>query len=371
MAMLALPIIKPVFALGIECRDKGSRALACNGSEAKVRSFVSESERVNARKNASLARVIASANSQLMTENAFGPVVLGGNVFGWTVEQDTAFRIFDAFADFGGRAIDTADVYPAWIPGREGGESEQMIGAWLAQRGRRDQFKIATKVGKWDRQKGLAPANLRAAVEGSLQRLHTDYIDIYYAHEDDPSVPQEEYLRAFDALVKEGKVRALGASNFSADRLSSALAISRQNGLASFQYAQDRWNLADRALERELLPTLQREGVQEFPYYSLASGFLTGKYRPGGNVESVRAKGAAEYLANPKNIQLLAALDEIASAHDAPVAAVSLAWLRAQPSVIAPIASARTLEQLRPLFQSVDVRLSEDDVARLSKITAP
>ena len=306
-----------------------------------------------------------------MAENAFGPVMLGGNVFGWTVEQSTAFRLFDAFADFGGRAIDTADVYPAWVAGREGGESEQMIGAWLAQRGRREHFKIATKVGKWERQRGLSAANIRAAVEGSLRRLHTDYIDIYYAHEDDPAVPQEESLRAFDALVKEGKVRALGASNFSAARLSSALAVSRQQGLAAFEYAQDRWNLVERGFEQELLPTLQREGVREFPYYSLASGFLTGKYRPGGKVESSRAEGASGYLSKPKNVELLGVLDQIASAHDVPPASVALAWLRAQPSVVAPIASARTLEQLRPLFQALDVQLSDEQLAQLSAVTAP
>jgi aryl-alcohol dehydrogenase-like predicted oxidoreductase len=306
-----------------------------------------------------------------MAENTFGPVVLGGNVFGWTVEQDAAFRIFDAFADFGGRAIDTADVYPSWAPGRQGGESEEMIGAWLQQRGHRDRFKIATKVAKWDRQRGLSPANIRAAIEGSLRRLNTDYIDIYYAHEDDQSVPQEEYLRAFDALVKEGKVRALGASNFSALRLSSALAISRKNGLAPFQYSQDRWNLVERSLEKELLPTLQREGLSEFPYYSLASGFLTGKYRPGSQVESSRAEGASAYLNNPRNVELLSKLAQIADGHDVPPASVALAWLRAQPSVVAPIASARTLAQLRALFQSADLHLSGEDMAALSAITAP
>lgn len=306
-----------------------------------------------------------------MANSAFGPVVLGGNVFGWTVEQSTAFRLFDAFADFGGRAIDTADVYPAWVAGREGGESEQMIGAWLAERGRREHFKIATKVGKWQRQRGLSAANIRAAVESSLQRLRTDYIDIYYAHEDDPSVPQEESLRAFDALVKEGKVRALGASNFSAARLSSALAFSREHGLAAFEYSQDRWNLVDREVEQVLVPTLQREGVSEFPYYSLASGFLTGKYRPGGKVDSSRAEGASGYLNQPRNVELLAVLDQIASAHDVPPASIALAWLSAQPSVVAPIASARTLEQLRPLFQAADVQLSAEQLAQLSVASAP
>ena len=304
-----------------------------------------------------------------MSASDFGPVVFGGNVFGWTVERDAAFRILDAFADFGGIALDTADVYPAWIPGRQGGESEQMIGDWLARHGGRERFKIATKVAKWDRQRGLSAANIRSAIEGSLRRLQTDYIDIYYAHEDDQTVPQEEYLSAFDGLVKEGKVRALGASNFSAARLSSALTFSRQNGLSPFQYSQDRWNLVEREIEQVLVPTLQRENVQEFPYYSLASGFLTGKYRPGAQVESARAGGAAEYLNEPRNVELLSTLDEIAKAHDVPQASVALAWLRAQPTVVAPIASARTLEQLRPFFQST-IQLSADDLSRLSSRTA-
>lgn len=306
-----------------------------------------------------------------MTASAFGPVVLGGNVFGWTVEQDAAFRIFDAFADFGGRAIDTADVYPSWVPGRQGGESEAMIGAWLLQRRHRDRVKIATKVGKWDRQRGLSASNIRAAVEGSLRRLSTDYIDLYYAHEDDQAAPQEEYLRAFDALVKEGKVRELGASNFSAGRLSSALAVSRDHGLAAFQYSQDRWNLVERSIEKELLPTLQSEGLREFPYYSLASGFLTGKYRPGRKVDSSRAEGAGAYLNQPRNVELLSVLDRIANAHDVPPASIALAWLRSQPSVVAPIASARTLEQLRALFQAADVQLASEDLAALSSATAP
>lgn len=305
-----------------------------------------------------------------MADDAFGPVVFGGNVFGWTVEPEAAFRLLDAFADFGGVAIDTADVYPAWVPGRQGGESEQIIGDWLARGGRRERFKIATKVGKWEPQRGLSAANIRTAVEGSLRRLRTDYIDVYYAHEDDQAVPQEEYLRAFDSLVKEGKVRALGASNFSAARLSSALTFSRANGLATFRYCQDRWNLVDRELEAVLLPTLQRENLREFPYYSLASGFLTGKYRPGLAVESARAGGAAAYLKEPRNLQLLSTLDELARAHDVPPAAVALAWLRAQPTVMAPIASARTLEQLRALFQSTDVVLNTDELSRLSSVTA-
>ncbi len=247
-----------------------------------------------------------------MSDNAFGPVVLGGNVFGWSVERDAAFRIFDAFADFGG----VANRHGGRVSGLGPGPARRRIGAnhrrlARAARGAAEHFKIATKVAKWQRQPGLSAANIRAAIEGSLRRLQTDYVDIYYAHEDDQSVSQEEYLRALDALVQEGKVRALGASNFSATRLSSALAFSRQHGLSAFQYSQDRWNLVERQIEQELVPTLQREQLGEFPYYSLASGFLSGKYRPGAQVESPRAGGAAEYLKVPRNLELLAALDEI------------------------------------------------------------
>jgi aryl-alcohol dehydrogenase-like predicted oxidoreductase len=306
-----------------------------------------------------------------MADNALGPVVLGGNVFGWTVEREAAFRIFDAFVDFGGVAIDTADVYPAWAPGRVGGESEQLIGEWLASRRQRQRIKIATKVAKWTKQPGLSAANIRAAVEGSLSRLQTDYVDLYYAHEDDHHVSQEEYLSAFDQLVKEGKVRALGASNFSAERLASALAISRNQGLAAFQFSQDPWSLVERKIEHTLLPTLQKEGLIELPYYSLASGFLSGKYRPGVQIESPRAKGASAYLDNPRNVTLLEALNEIADAHEVALAAVSLSWLRAQPTVGAPIASARTLEHLRPFFESANLKLTADELRRLSSISAP
>ncbi len=304
-----------------------------------------------------------------MTNSAMGPVILGGNVFGWTVEREAAFHIFDAFVDYGGLTIDTADVYPAWAAGREGGESEQLIGDWLAARGQRTRVKIATKVAKWQRQPGLSTANIQAAIEGSLRRLRTDYIDLYYAHEDDPSVPQEEYLRAFDQLVREGKVRALGASNFSAPRLSSALRLSRENGLAAFEFSQDPWSLVERGIETTLLPTLKKEGITELPYYSLASGFLSGKYRPGNVVDSARARGASVYLDEPRNVSLLALLDEIADAHDVALAAVSLSWLRAQPMVGSPIASARTLDHLRPFFESANLELSADELRRLSEVS--
>jgi aryl-alcohol dehydrogenase-like predicted oxidoreductase len=300
-----------------------------------------------------------------------GPVVLGGNVFGWTVERKDGFDILDAFVAGGGRAIDTADLYPSWAKGRKGGESEELIGEWLASRGHRDKVLIATKVAKWKEQPGLSALNIRTAIEGSLRRLRTDYVDIYYAHEDDPGVEQSEYLTAFDRLVKEGKARVLGASNFTPERLSTALAFSRKNGLAAFEVSQDHWNVIDRGIETTLVPVLEKEGLKELPYWSLASGFLTGKYRPGVTVQSARAAGVREYLDHPANLELLGVLDELAAAHHVSVAAIALAWLRAQPVVAAPIASARTVDQLRPMFEAAGLSLSPDEVSRLSSITAP
>lgn len=297
----------------------------------------------------------------------FGSVVLGGNVFGWTVKsKDDAFRVLDAFVDGGGKSIDTADSYVAWIPGNEGGESETLIGQWLAARGNRSKVVIATKVAKWPKQPGLSTKNIRSAIEGSLKRLQSDYVDLYYAHQDDEAVPQSEYLATFDALVKEGKVRTLGASNFTAARLTSALEFSKKNGLAQFEYAQDQWSLVERELETSLVPTLQKEGVKALPYFSLAMGFLTGKYRPGAKVESARAQGAAKYLENPKNVALLNTLDALAAKHGVSVAAISLAWLRGQKVVAAPIASARTVEQLGPIFEAGKVTLSSDELSTLS-----
>ena len=300
----------------------------------------------------------------------FGPFVLGGNVFGWTVQRDDAFQLLDAFVERGGKAIDTADVYSVWAPGATGGDSEKILGEWLA-RGPRERVQIHTKVAKWPAHPGLSAANIRAAVEGSLKRLGTDYIDLYYAHEDDQKVPQEEYIKAFDELVKAGKVRQLGASNFTAERLESALRLSRSAGLASFEVSQDYYNLLDRAYENTLLPLHAREGIVELPYFSLASGFLTGKYRPGKKVASSRAGAALKHLEKPHAVPLLEALDEIAAAHGGSVTAVSLAWLRAQPTVGAPIASARTLDQLTTLFESAALTLSGDEIGALANITKP
>jgi len=297
-----------------------------------------------------------------MTSLDFGPVVLGGNVFGWTADKAESFAVLDAFVAAGGRSIDTADVYSSWVDGNSGGDSEQIIGEWLESRGNRDSVVIGTKVAMWSDLPGLGAENIRTAVEGSLRRLRTDYIDLYYAHQDDMDVAQEEYVATFAALVAEGKVRELGASNFTADRLRSAVTIAKDAGLTPFTIAQDRYNLVERGLETSNIPTLVELGITELPFSSLASGFLSGKYRAGVTIDSPRAGGASAYLES--NGALLEVLDDLAAAHGVSVASISLAWLRAQPVVGAPIASARNLEQLPALLEVVE--LSADELARLS-----
>lgn len=286
---------------------------------------------------------------------------LGANVFGWTADRDTSFAVLDAYAAAGGNFLDTSDSYMWRAPGNSGGESETIIGDWMTARGIRDAMVVATKVGSWPSRPGLSAANITAAAEDSLRRLRTDRIDLYYAHRDDPDTAQEETLDAFDALVRAGKVRALAASNFSADRLRSALEISARDGLASYAALQPHYNLLERTgFETELVPVLEREGLACLPYYGLAKGFLTGKYRPGSDVDSVRAEGARAYL-DDRGVRVLAVLDEIAAGHRVPVAAVALAWLADQPTVVAPIASARTTEQLAELLPVLELRLTDDE----------
>ncbi len=306
-----------------------------------------------------------------MTALDLGSVVLGGNVFGWTTDRDEGFRILDAFVDGGGRAIDTADSYVAWVLGNSGGESETIIGEWLAASKRRDDVVIATKVGALATRKGLSAENITSAAEDSLRRLGTDRIDLYFAHRDDEATPQEETLAAFDRLVQAGKVRELGASNFAPERLRSAAEIAAREGLTPFTVAQDLWSLVERAVEIELVPTLEELDIAEIPYSSLASGFLTGKYRAGTSTDSARAGKAGGYLDDPRNLDLLAALDDVAADHGVSVTAVSLAWLAAQRTVAAPIASARTVQQLADLLEAGRVRLTAQDVALLSAATEP
>jgi aryl-alcohol dehydrogenase-like predicted oxidoreductase len=295
---------------------------------------------------------------------------LGGNVFGWTADRDTSFAVLDAYTAAGGDFVDTADSYLWRAPGNSGGESETIIGEWLAGRGRRDDVVIATKVGSWPRRPGLSAANIAAACDDSLRRLRTDHIDLYYAHRDDPDTPQEETLDAFDALVRAGKVRAVAASNFSAERLRSALEISARDGLASYVALQPHYNLVERGeFETALRPVLEAEGLSCVPYYGLAKGFLTGKYRDGTTVESTRAEGAREYL-DDRGRAVLAVLDEIAAGHGVPVAAVALAWLAARATVVAPIASARTVAQLADLLPVLHLELTDDEVRLLSHVSA-
>ncbi len=292
---------------------------------------------------------------------------LGANTFGWTADRDTAFAILDGFVAAGGNFIDTADSYMFRAPGNSGGESETIIGEWFAARGRRDDVVIATKVGSLPGRTGLSAANIAAACDDSLRRLRTDRIDLYWAHKDDPDTAQEETAQAFDALVRAGKVRALGASNFTADRLRTALGISAAAGLASYAALQPHYNLMERAAyESTLAPLLAAEGVACVPYYGLAKGFLTGKYRRGGaDVRSVRAEGARAYL-DDRGERVLAALDEIAAARDVPTGAVALAWLAARPTVAAPIASARTADQLDGLLPVLDLELTPTETSALT-----
>jgi len=293
---------------------------------------------------------------------------LGTNVFGWTADEAASHAILDAYVAGGGTFIDTADSYSSWIDGNQGGESETIIGTWLARNPqRRDDLVIATKVSRLAPNTGLSRRAILGAADASLRRLQTDRIDLYWAHFDDPDTPLEETLGAFGELLDAGKVRAIGASNYSAARLAEAMAVSGRDGLPAFTALQPEYNLVRRdAYERELAPLAAEHDLAVVPYYGLASGFLTGKYRPGGPpVDSARAGGAARFL-EAGGAAKLEALDAVAAAHDAPVAAVALAWLAAQPHVVSPIASARTTQQLPDLLAVQDLTLTADEVAALS-----
>ncbi|MFF9607474.1 aldo/keto reductase [Streptomyces sp. NPDC014684] len=299
------------------------------------------------------------------------PLALGGNVFGWTADEKTSFDVLDAYTAAGGNFVDTADSYSAWIEGNKGGESETIIGKWVKARGNRSDVVIATKVSQHPEYQGLSAANIRAAADASLRRLDTDYIDLYYTHFDQPEVPVEEIVGALDELVKAGKVRQIAASNISPERLRASLDFSDREGLARYVALQPHYNLVSRdTYEGPLQDLAAREGLAAVPYFSLASGFLTGKYRPGTTVDSARAGSAAKHLESERGQRVLTALDEIAAAHDAPVATVALAWLAAQPTVTAPIASARTVEQLPALLGVAELRLSQQELDRLTQASA-
>ena len=301
------------------------------------------------------------------------PLALGGNVFGWTIDEAKSFPILDAFVDAGFDLIDTADVYSRWAPGNKGGESETIIGRWLARSGRRKNVVIATKCGleMGPNEKGLSRDYIFKAVERSLNRLQIDVIDLYQAHRDDESTPLEETLGAFAELIKQGKVRAIGASNYSKQRLVKALAISTKLGFPRFETLQPEYNLYDRAgYEAELEPLCRSENLGVIPYYSLASGFLTGKYRSEADLKkSPRGEKAKSYL-NDRGKRILAALDEVAARYKITPGKAAIAWLRARPSVTAPIASATSVEQLQDLVEAAKMELDPDTIKKLDDASA-
>ena len=300
------------------------------------------------------------------------PLAFGGNVFGWTIDEKTSFEILDAFVAAGFNFIDTANVYSRWKPGNEGGESETIIGNWMKARGNRGQVIIATKVGgEMANGKGLSKKYIQQAVEESLKRLQTDYIDLYQSHYDDPETRQEETLEAYAELIKAGKVRAIGASNFSPERLEEALKISLENDLPRYETLQPEYNLYARAgYENALEPICRQNKLGVIPYFSLASGFLTGKYRSESDLnKSQRGGGMHKYL-NERGFRILKALDEVSAELQATPAQVALAWLIHRPSITAPIASATSLTQLKDLTKAADLKLNDEAIQRLNEASA-
>lgn len=296
------------------------------------------------------------------------PLALGGNVFDWTADEETSFAILDAFVDAGGTMIDTADVYSAWAQGHSGGESERLIGRWLKRSGRRDQVVIATKVGFFE---GLAPDKIAAACDASLERLGIERIDLYYQHKDDEAVPLADSLGAFERLVEAGKIRATGLSQFTAARVDEAMETAERHGLTVPSALQTWYNLVERErFEDELRGRALRHGLAVFPFYSLANGFLTGKYRSKDDLgKSVRGLRNVEYLEG-KGMRVLAALDEVAAETGAALATVTLAWTMAQPTVTAPLASATSVEQLAELIAALTLELTPQQIARLNEASA-
>jgi aryl-alcohol dehydrogenase-like predicted oxidoreductase len=296
------------------------------------------------------------------------PLCLGSNIFGGAAPEAESHLVMDAYRSHGGNFIDTADMYNQWIEGHVGGESESVIGSWMKSRGNRADMVIATKVSKLDRRPGLSAKNIVAACEESLDRLQTDYIDLYYSHSDDETVSLDETLGAYAQLIAEGKVRYIAASNFTPARVRESIKFSEDNNLPSYIAVQDLYNLVDRTTyEAEMAATVAELGISNIPFYGIARGFLTGKYRPGvTEVDSMRP--AALVYTTDKNYAVLSAMDEIAQAHNAPLGAIALGWLRAQPTVSAPIASARTVPQLEEIIQVVE--LTHDEVSTLNALSA-
>jgi aryl-alcohol dehydrogenase-like predicted oxidoreductase len=301
------------------------------------------------------------------------PIMFGGNVFGWTADEPTSFRLLDAFVAAGFNAVDTADVYSKWVPGNKGGESETIMGNWLKRSAKRQQVIIATKAGSemGPGKKGLSKRYILAAAEDSLQRLQTDYIDLYQSHVDDPDTPLDETLEAYAQLIEQGKVRAIGASNYSAKRLEEGLQISKKKGLPRYETLQPLYNLYDRAeFEKELAPVCLREHIGVIPYFSLASGFLSGKYRSDADLANSARAGMVKKYLNERGARILAALDQVAKAHRSSPSQVALAWLMAQPAVTAPIASATNLDQLDELLSAADLKLDAASLDKLNQASA-
>lgn len=310
------------------------------------------------------------SNTDLMVS----PLCFGGNVFGWTLDQNQSFRLLDQLVDEGWNFIDTADMYSRWKPGNVGGESETILGNWFASSGKRDKVVLTSKVGMdmGEGRIGLKAAYIKQAVEDSLRRLQTDRIDLYQAHQDDPDTGQQETMEAFDRLVRDGKVRYIGASNFSAARLASALKVSDENNLARYRTLQPLYSLMERdAFEAELQPLCVREKIDVLPYYSLASGFLTGKYRKAEDAaKSARGKGVVDKYLNDRGLKVLAALDDISAELNTTLGAVSIAWLMSRPAVAAPIVSATSSEQLAELISATSLSLPAEAIDRLDQASA-
>ncbi|MFT4046877.1 MAG: aldo/keto reductase [Solimonas sp.] len=301
------------------------------------------------------------------------PLAFGGNVFGWTADEKTSFALLDAFVDAGGHLVDTADVYSHWAPGNAGGESETIIGRWLKQGGgRRERIVLATKLGKpmGPDSRGLSPAYMQKALDASLRRLQTDRIDLYQSHEDDPHTPLADTLGAFQRFIGQGKVRAIGASNCSGARFAEALHVAREHGLPRYETLQPEYSLVAREpYEREYAALVRREAIGVIPFFSLASGFLTGKYRSAADLEGRARSGMVKRYATPRGWRVVEALRDVAARHGATPAQVALAWLMAQPDVVAPIASATTIEQFKEIVAALTLRLSADDLAQLGAVS--
>lgn len=296
------------------------------------------------------------------------PLVFGGNVFGWTADERTSFSILDAFVDHGLNFIDTADVYSAWVEGHQGGESETIIGKWIRESGKRHQVVLATKVGKLSTRAGLNAANIAAAVDDSLRRLKTDYIDVYFSHYDDDNTPLDETLDAYQKLIKAGKVRVIGASNYTGERLEEALKVAKDSGLPAYQILQPEYNLYDReGYETGLEPVAEQHKIAVVPYYGLASGFLSGKYRSKADTQHKARGSRVEKYLTPRGFRILDALDEVAKRNETTPATVALAWMIARPSVTAPIASATSVKQLESLAAATRLKLAAEDIELLDE----